>query len=307
MKTMETGRLWMVAVALLFAGACSGPATEDAAESSLSGYATDVLVDAEWLQTRLTDPAVRVVEVGGSQESYDEGHLPGSVFLSMGRLSNPDEPIRNMIATGAQVSEALSGVGVDRDQTVVLLDRQNNLQAARAYWVLAYYQHPEVKVLNGGVPKWTADGGALTTDPVEITASSYEAGPADESIRTTWQYVVDHSDDPQTLMCDTRSPDEHLGRDVRAARGGHIPGSVNLEWTVAVEQDGTFKSPEALSALYTAAGFTPDKQIITYCQSGVRGAHTWFVLRELLGYPDVRNYDGSWAEYGNNPESPIES
>ena len=118
--------------------------------------------------------------------------------------------------------------------------------------------------------------------------------------------MVDATDDPSTLMCDVRSPDEHLGRDVRAARGGHIPGSINLEWTVAVQADGTFKSAEDLSALYVAAGFTPDNQIITYCQSGVRGAHTWFVLSELLSFPNVRNYDGSWNEYGNKAESPIE-
>lgn len=290
---------------VLVAAACSG--SGEPAAGGPTSYATDVLVDAVWVQTRASDPNVRLVEVGGSSQSYEEGHLPGAVFLSMGALSNPDEPVQNMIATREQLSAALSSVGIEPGQTVVLHDRQNNLQAARAYWVLKYYQHPDVRVLNGGVTKWTADGGALSAEAVEIEASAYDAAPADTSIRTTWQYVVDHTDDPQTLMCDVRSPDEHLGRDVRAARGGHIPGSVNLEWTVAVRPDGTFKSAQDLFALYTSAGFTPDKQIITYCQSGVRGAHTWFVLRELLGYPDVRNYDGSWAEYGNNPESPIES
>jgi thiosulfate/3-mercaptopyruvate sulfurtransferase len=298
-------RLRGLLAALVLAVACTG--SDETVESAPAEYATDALVETEWLQERLSDPSVRVVEVGASSEDYDQGHVPGSVFLSMGRLSNPDEPIRNMIATGEQVSAALSSIGVGRDQTVVLIDRQNNLQAARAFWVLSYYQHPDIRLFNGGVPKWTADGGAISTDPIEVTASTYAAGPADEALQTSWQYVVDHTDDPGTLMCDVRSPNEFLGRDVRAERGGHIPGSVNLEWTVAVEPNGTFRSAQDLNGLYAAAGFTPDKQIITYCQSGVRGAHTWFVLSQLLGYPNVRNYDGSWAEYGNHPESPIES
>jgi thiosulfate/3-mercaptopyruvate sulfurtransferase len=277
------------------------------AQAGPTEYAKDVLVDTEWLAVRAEDQSVRIVEVGGSSSAYDEGHVPGSVFLSMGRLSNPDEPVENQIATREQLSEALSSVGVEPDHTVVLYDRQRNLQAARAYWVLAYYRHPDVRVYNGGAAKWSSDGQPLSTEPAAVTESAYEAGPADEAIRTTWQYVVDHTEDPETLMCDVRSPDEHLGRDVRAARGGRIPGSINLEWTAAVQPDGTFKPAPELWALYTAAGFTPDKRIITYCQSGVRGAHTWFVLRELLGYPDVRNYDGSWVEYGNHPESPVES
>ena len=305
MTVDRLSRGYLALTTLLIAGACSG--SGEVTESGPLTYASDVLVDIAWLQTRASDPTVRIVEVGGSSRAYEEGHIPGATFLSIDELSNPDDPIQNQIATGAQVSAALSTAGIERGQTVVLHDRQNNLQAARAYWVLKYYQHPQVRVFNGGVPKWTAEGGTLTTEAVAVAASTYRAGPADEDIRTTWQYVVDHTSDPQTLMCDVRSPNEFLGRDVRAARGGHIPGSVNLEWTVAVQPDGTFKSAEDLSALYVRAGFTPDKQIITYCQSGVRGAHTWFVLSELLGYPNVRNYDGSWIEYGNNPESPIES
>ena len=125
----------------------------------------------------------------------------------------------------------------------------------------------------------------MSTETTEYEPSNYQAGPADPEIRTTWQYVVDHTDDPSTLFCDTRGPDEYLGRDVRAERGGHIPGSINVEWTAAVNSNGTFKSADALAALYGGAGFTSDRQIITYCQSGVRGAHTWFVLSELLGYP----------------------
>jgi len=300
--TAPTKPLWIILLSAVVASCAS-----DSAETSGRSYAKDVLVDAEWIEANMEDSGVRVLEVGGNADAFGEGHLPGASFLSMGQLSNPDDPIRGQIATEAQVSAALSGAGVGRDQTVVLYDRRNNLLAARAYWVLKYFQHADVRIYNGGAPKWTEDGRALSMETTEYEPSDYQAGPADPEIRTTWQYVVDHTDDPSTLFCDTRGPDEYLGRDVRADRGGHIPGSINVEWTAAVNSNGTFKSADALAALYGGAGFTPDRQIITYCQSGVRGAHTWFVLSELLGYPSVRNYDGSWGEYGNNPESPIES
>ena len=301
-RTAPTKPLRIILLSAVVASCAS-----DSAETSGRSYAKDVLVDTEWIAANMEDSGVRVLEVGGNADAFGEGHLPGASFLSMGRLSNPDDPIRGQIATAAQVSAALSGAGVGRDQTVVLYDRRNNLLAARAYWVLKYFQHADVRIYNGGTPKWTEDGRALSTETTEYEPSDYQAGAADPEIRTTWQYVVDHTDDPSTLFCDTRGPDEYLGRDVRADRGGHIPGSINVEWTAAVNPNGTFKSADALAALYGGAGFTPDRQIITYCQSGVRGAHTWFVLSELLGYPNVRNYDGSWGEYGNNPESPIES
>ena len=301
-RTVPTNILWIILLSAVSASCAS-----QGDDMTARAYAKDVLVDTEWIEANATDRSVRLLEVGGNAEAFDEGHLPGASFLAMRRLSNPDDPVRGQIATSAQVSEAISQTGIGRDQTVVLYDRQNNLQAARAYWVLKYYQHADVRVYNGGAPRWTRDGRALSTEITEHGSSNYQAGPADPEISTDWQYVVDHTDDPNTLFCDARSPDEHLGLDVRAERGGHIPGSINVEWTAAVSSDGTFKSVDELAALYGGAGFTSDKQIITYCQSGVRGAHTWFVLRELLGYPNVRNYDGSWGEYGNNPRSPIES
>jgi thiosulfate/3-mercaptopyruvate sulfurtransferase len=301
-RTVRTSLLWIVLSSAVLASCNS-----DAGETAEVAFATDVLVDTEWIEAHAADPSLRVLEVGGNANAFGEGHLPGAAFVSMRSLSNPDDPIGGQIATAAQVSEDLSNVGLGRDQTVVLYDRRNNLQAARAYWVLKYYQHADVRIYNGGTPKWTEDGQVMSTVMVEYEPSDYQAGPPDPEIRTTWQYVVDHTDDPATLFCDTRSPEEYLGRDVRAERGGRIPGSINVEWTAAVNANGTFKSSEELAALYGGAGFTPDKQIITYCQSGVRGAHTWFVLSELLGYPSVRNYDGSWVEYGNNPESPVEN
>jgi thiosulfate/3-mercaptopyruvate sulfurtransferase len=266
-----------------------------------------VLVDTEWVEAHLGDPEVRIVEVGGAPRDYAEGHLPGAVFLGIGSLSNPDDPVDGTIATREQLSDALSAIGARRGETLVLYDRQRSLNAARAYWALKYYGHPEIRVYDGGAARWTADGRSMSAESPTVAGSEYQAGPADPDLQTSWQWVVDHVDDPSTLTCDVRGPNEYLGRDVRAARGGHIPGSINVEWTAAVNGDQTFKSAAELRVLYTAAGFTPDKQIITYCQTGVRGAHTWFVLSELLGYPNVRNYDGSWAEYGNNPESPIES
>ncbi len=294
-------------VLVLAAGLGASCAGGGGGEAAPAGYAKDVLVDTEWIEAHQADPTVRIVELGPNEEAFGRGHLPGASFLPLGRLANPEDPIASQIATGAQVSDALSELGLERDHTVVLYDRHSNRMAARAYWVLKYYRHADVRVFDGGAPKWVADGRALTTEVVGHEPSGYRAGEADPDIRTTWQYVVDHTDDPSTLLCDVRSPDEYLGRDVRADRGGHIPGAVNVEWTTAVRADGTFRPAGELSEVYARAGFTPDRQIITYCQSGLRGAHTWFVLSELLGYPDVRNYDGSWMEYGNNPESRVES
>jgi len=292
-------------VSLALVGAGCGTDTPPQ-EARLEEYVKNVLVDTEWIEGNWDDPSVRVLEIGGDAVEFEEGHLPGAAFLAAGSLTNPDDAIGSQIATGEQLSTVLGELGVTPEHTVVLYDRNGNLFSARAYWVLKYYQHSDVRIYNGWTSKWTADDRELTNDAVGYEVSDYQAGPADPAIRTTWEYVMDHTDDPSTLMCDARSPDEHLGRDVRAERGGHIPGSVNLEWSVALNPDGTFRSPDDLARLYEGAGFTRDKQIITYCQSGVRGAHTWFVLSELLGYPDVRNYDGSWLEYGNRAESIIE-
>ena len=217
-RTVRTKLLWIVLLGAVMAS-CAG----DGGEIAERAYANDVLVDTEWIEAHMEDPSVRVLEVGRNANAFGEGHLPGASFLSMGRLSDPDDPIRGQIATAVQVSAALSGVAVERDQTVVLYDRRNNLSAARAYWVLKYFQHADVRIYNGGTPKWTGDGRALSTVMVEYEPSDYEAGPADPEIRTTWQYVVDHTDDPSTLFCDTRGPEEYLGRDVRAERGGPHP------------------------------------------------------------------------------------
>lgn len=303
--------LSILLIATLAVLGCSGPAPavqEAPAGSSPSSYANpDVLVDTAWVREHLDDSNVRFVDVSANEEAYQEGHLPGAVFVSWNQdLTSASNPVSGQIASGEKISEVFSRVGVENDDTVVFYDDTNNLFAARAYWVLKYYQHDDVKVYNGGTKKWTADGEELVTDQPEISPSNYVAGEPDPEIRTTGEYVLAHLDDENVAFCDARGPQEYTGADARSARGGHIPGAINVNWVNSVNDDGTFKDAEALRKLYEGAGFPPDKEIITYCQTGVRGAHTWFVLKELLGYEDVRNYDGSWEEWGNVAELPIE-
>lgn len=289
--------------------ACAVAIAEAPVAEAPAGYANpEVLVDTAWVADHLADPNVRLLDVSDKREAFDAGHLPGAQYVDwQADLTNPADPVKGQILTGEALSELLSRLGVEKDDTIVVYDNTNNLFATRAYWALKYYQHLDVRVYNGGSKKWTADGRELVTEIAPVTASQYTAGEADPAIRTTWEYVVEHIDDPATLFCDTRGPKEFTGTDVRSAQGGHIPGAINVEWNAAVNPDGTFREAQALRTLYQKAGFAPDKEIITYCQTGVRGAHTWFVLKELLGYPSVRNYDGSWEEYGNKTESPIES
>lgn len=301
---------WIVALAVLVLSACAAPTTQVAfTDQPLPEDYTkpDVLVDTAWVQAHLDDPSMRLIDLSDAEEVYLAGHLPGAVYVDMREdIVNPADPTRGQIMTRAGMSELFSSLGIEQDDTLVLYDNQDNVQAARAYWSFKYYQHPDVRILNGGTKKWLADGLELTTETVSYPPSSYTANAADPAIRTTWQDVMASVDDPSTLFCDTRSVLEYQGVTVRAERGGHIPGAINVDWPAAVNSDGTFRSAAELYTLYTTAGFTPEHDIITYCQTGVRSAHTWFVLHELLGFPSVRNYDGSWEEYGNHPDSPIQ-
>ena len=307
-------RTYILFILLIFGAALSAcgsdGADSDAAvkDEVIDSYARpEALVDTAWVLEHLDDDQVHLIDVGSNPDAFAEGHLPGAQFINLGAdLTDPNDPVRGQILTRQALSEPMSRLGVANGNTVVFYDNSSNLLAARAYWVLKYYQHDDVRIYNGGTKKWVADGNELTSEVVAATATNYGAGEADLSIRTTWQYVVDHTDDPSTLFCDARGPQEYAGTDVRSAQGGHVPGAISVEWVNAVNEDGTFQEAAALAELYNKAGFTRDKEIITYCQTGVRGAHTWFVLSELLGYPSVRNYDGSWEEYGNNPDSVIE-
>ncbi len=268
----------------------------------------DLLVDTEWVQENWEADGVRLIHVGGNVEDFDAGHLPGATFLLSANLTNPDDPIRGQIGTAEQVATALGAVGLTTEDTIVLYDANSNLSAARAYWVLKYYQHANVRIYNGGLIKWQEDGQELVTETPEIAPTVYEIAEADAEIRTTGDYVLEHYDDAGVQLCDARNPEEFIGTDVRSEVGGHIPGAINLDWVNTVHADGTFLPAAELDRLFQLSGFERENEIITYCQTGVRGAHVWFVLRELLGYPNVRNYDGSWEEWGNTPEEfPIDS
>jgi len=296
-----------LAAGLALITGCAGTPAAPTAVPVTEYVRPDLLVDTAWVRERLDDPSVRLIDLSGKPETYAAGHLPGAVYVNLSAdLTDPNDPVKGQILQRDALSALFSRLGIRADDTLVLYDDARNLLAARAYWVLKYYQHRDVRIYNGGSVKWVADGAALVTDAPAPVATQYAAAEPDAAIRTTWDDVVAAVEDPSALFCDARGPKEYSGEDLRSARGGHIPGAINVDWTSAVAEDGTFRSASELSALYARAGFTPDKTIITYCQTGVRGAHTWFVLRELLGYPNVRNYDGSWEEYGNRQESTIE-
>jgi thiosulfate/3-mercaptopyruvate sulfurtransferase len=269
----------------------------------------DALVDTAWVAAHLDDPNVRLLAIAGNREDYDAGHLPNAIYINLGEdLTNPADSTQGQILTQEALGELFSRLGIENDDTLVVYDGNNNLLAARAYWVFKYYQHPDVRLYDGGAKQWVANGNSLSTEPVTALApTTYVPNDADPTLTASSEYVLAHLDDPETVLCDARGPGEYAGTDVRAARGGHIPGAINVDWVQAVDTDaGTFRDVTYLADLYWKAGFDPSKQVITYCQTGVRGAHTWFVLSELLGYPNVRNYDGSWVEWGNDPEKPIE-
>ena len=310
MHTQLFGPILWILLAWMVAG-CTAvvPVAQSASVPVTTVANPDALVDTAWVTENLDNPNVRLLAIHSKREDYDAGFLPGALYIHLGEnLTNPDDPTEGQILTQEALSALFSQLGIENDDTLVVYDGNNNLLAARAYWVFKYDQPADVRLYDGGATQWVAAGNSLSTEPVAaLPASSYVAGDPDAALRTTGDYVLEHLDDPNTVLCDARGPGEYAGTDVRAARGGHIPGAINVDWAEAVNQDtGTFKPVSELATLYQKAGFAPDKQIITYCQTGVRGAHTWFVLSQLLGYPDVRNYDGSWVEWGNDPAKPLE-
>jgi thiosulfate/3-mercaptopyruvate sulfurtransferase len=275
-----------------------------------NGYAKPVLVTTDWLTERLDDPKVVVAEVDENPDLYDEGHVPGAIKLHW--REDLQDPIERDLVEKDAFEKLMSDRGISNDSTLVLYGDKNNWFAAYAYWYLKIYGHRDVRILDGGRQKWIDEGRELTTDGPSVSEASYTARDRDETIRARRDAVLKSLGND--ALVDVRSPQEYAGDLVAppgyeqegAQRGGHIPTAQSIPWASAVRDDGTFKSADELRELYTGKGVTPDRAVTAYCRIGERSAHTWFVLRELLGYEDVKNYDGSWTEWGNLVDVPIE-
>ncbi|MGY1770517.1 sulfurtransferase [Blastococcus sp. SYSU D00813] len=270
----------------------------------------DVLVSVDWVQEHLGDPGIVLVEVDEDTSAYDGGHIEGAVKLDWKK--DLQDPLRRDYIDKSGFEALLSSRGIGNDDTVVLYGGNNNWFAAYAYWYFKIYGHRSVKLMDGGRKKWELDGRPLSKDPVERPATQYTAGDPDFSIRAFRDEVVAAIGTKN--LVDVRSPDEFSGKILAPAhlpqeqsqRPGHVPTAINIPWSKAANEDGTFKSDEELAKLYAEQGFDDSKETIAYCRIGERSSHTWFVLQELLGKKNVKNYDGSWVEYGSLVGVPIE-
>ncbi|MCK2236563.1 MULTISPECIES: sulfurtransferase [unclassified Crossiella] len=271
----------------------------------------NVLVSAAWVEENLDAAGVVFAEVDEDTTAYEGGHIPGAVRIDW--KTELQDQVRRDFVDREGFEKLLSAKGIGNDDTVILYGGNNNWFAAYAYWYFKLYGHHNVKLLDGGRKKWELDGRPLTKDPVSRAATEYKAQEQDLSIRAFRDEVV--AAISAKNLVDVRSPDEFSGKllapahlpQEQAQRGGHIPSAINVPWSKAANEDGTFRSDAELTEIYGEAGLDGGKSTIAYCRIGERSSHTWFVLRELLGHGDVKNYDGSWTEYGSLVGVPIET
>ncbi len=281
--------------------------------SKNNGYVhPEVLVDADWVQAHLHDPQVRLIEVDVDTAAYDQGHIPGAVGFNW-QKELQDQIVRAPLDK-QHLEQLLGRAGVSNDTTVVLYGDNNNWFAAWAFWILKYYGHKDARLLDGGRVKWLADKREVTTEVPSYPATTYHASTPNVKIRALRDQVLGWLGQENIALIDVRSPGEYSGELLAPAnlpqegaqRGGHIPGAANIPWATAVQADGTFKPVDELRSIYASQGITADKEVVAYCRIGERSSHTWFALYYLLGYPKVRNYDGSWTEWGSLIGVPIE-
>jgi thiosulfate/3-mercaptopyruvate sulfurtransferase len=273
--------------------------------------ASDVLVSTQWVADHLNDPNIKLVEVDVDTNAFNEGHIAGARGWNW--TSQLQDQTRRDVISKADLERLLSEAGIGNEDTIVLYGDNNNWFAAYAFWVLEMYGHPNLKLMDGGRKKWLDENRPTTKDVTPATPSSYRAKEPNIALRARRDQVLSAIGQSRKAMVDVRSPAEFTGEILAppglsetAQRGGHIPGAANVPWAQAVREDGTFKSLDDLKTLYESKGVTPDKEVIAYCRIGERSSHTWFVLKHLLGYGDVKNYDGSWTEYGSMIDVPVE-
>ena len=270
------------------------------------------LVTTDWVAEHGDEANVRLVEVDVDTSAYDEGHIAGAVGWNW--QSQLQASLRRDLISGTELEALLGVAGIDNNTTVILYGDNNNWFAAWAFWQLKYYGHSDVRLMHGGRAKWVADGRPLTTDAPSHAAKSYRAGEPNQDIRAYRDAVLGAVSASSISLVVVRAPAEYSGELLAPAnlpqegsqRGGHIPGAANVPWGQAVNEDGTFKSADDLTALYGGKGIDGSKETIAYCRIGERSSHTWFVLTQLLGHQNVRNYDGSWTEWGSIVNAPIE-
>jgi thiosulfate/3-mercaptopyruvate sulfurtransferase len=271
----------------------------------------EVLVSTDWVAQHTSDPKVRLVEVDVDTSAYEKGHIQNAVAWNW--TTQLQDSVRRDLLGGKQIGDLLGGSGISADTTVVLYGDNNNWFAAYAFWQLKYFGHQNVRLMNGGRKKWELEKRPFTTEVPKFPAASYKPSTPDESLRARRELIFDTLDHQNRYLVDVRSPDEFTGKVIApvgmtetAQRGGHIPGAASIPWSKAANDDGTFKSYDELAKLYGGEGVSGDKEVVAYCRIGERSSHTWFVLKYLLGFEKVRNYDGSWTEWGNLVDAPIE-
>jgi thiosulfate/3-mercaptopyruvate sulfurtransferase len=277
----------------------------------VADYAKDVLVETDWVQQHLDDGSIRIVEVDENPALYAEAHIPGAIGFDWKK--DLQDPIRRDFLAPQAFGELLGSRGIGDEHTIVVYGDRNNWFAAYTYWYLKYYGHEDVKLVNGPREKWISEGRPTTDEVPSYPAATFTAKPGDDAIRAKRDEVLAALGNSHKLV-DVRSPQEFSGELITMAgyeqegaqRAGHIPGAASIPWAQAVKEDGTFKPADELRELYGGKGVLGDDPIIAYCRIGERSAHTWFVLHELLGRDDVKNYDGSWTEWGNLVDVPIE-
>jgi thiosulfate/3-mercaptopyruvate sulfurtransferase len=279
----------------------------------MAEYAKDVLVDTQWVQDHLDDDSIRIVEVDENPALYAESHIPGAIGFDWKK--DLQDPVKRDFLGPADFGALMGERGISNDHTVVLYGDRNNWFAAYTYWYFQYYGHGNVRLVNGPREKWIAESRPTTADVPSYDSTSFQVNGQDEAIRAKREDVLEVLDTGSHRLVDVRSPQEFSGELIAmpgyeqegAQRAGHIPSAKSVPWAQAVREDGTFKSKDELEELYTTKGVLDgDTPIVAYCRIGERSAHTWFVLHELLGRDDVRNYDGSWTEWGNMVAVPIE-